>query len=269
MLAPAAEGPVVKGRAPAAEVPAADHPVVDHTAPRRLRADAARNHQRLIDAAAEVFAARGLDATLDDIARQAGVNVATAYRHFANKHELAREFLRQCIDRAVADAEEAAAQPDPWAGITLFLERSLEMIASNRALVDVLTRAYGGEHFTELLQRISPPLERLLARGRANGVVRADVAATDFPPMLEMLSAITGLGIPGLPRRYIGLILAGLRPGGEPLPGKPPTQEQLQRAAVKKVGAAAAAAPPIQAPSPAVSRSPAGGGRLRRRRPSC
>ena len=111
--------------------------------PRRLRADAARNRQRLIDAAAEVFAARGLDATLDDIARHAGVNVATAYRHFANKHELAHEFLGQCVDRAVAVAEESAAEPDPWAGLTMFLERSLEMIASNKALVDVLTRAYG------------------------------------------------------------------------------------------------------------------------------
>ena len=62
--------------------------------PRRLRADAARNRQRLIDAAEEVFAARGLDATLDDIARHAGVNVATAYRHFDSKHELARAFLQ-------------------------------------------------------------------------------------------------------------------------------------------------------------------------------
>src|ERR1700733_16320148 len=92
--------------------------------PRRLRADAVRNRQRLIDAAAEVFAARGLDATLDDIARHAGVNVATAYRHFANKHELAREFLRQCVDRAVAMAEQTAAEPDPWTGLTLFLQRS-------------------------------------------------------------------------------------------------------------------------------------------------
>jgi AcrR family transcriptional regulator len=248
----------------------ADNPVAHNTVPRRLRADAARNRQRLIDAAAEVFAARGLDATLDDIARQAGVNVATAYRHFANKHELAREFLSQCIDRAVAIAEEAAALPDPWAGLTLYLERSLELIASNRALVDVLTRAYGGEHFTELLQRTSPPLERLLARARDNGVVRADVAATDFPPVLEMLSAITGLGTaPGLPHRYIAVILAGLRPGGEPLPGEPPTQERLLQAAVQKVSASAAAAPPVQAPSPAVSRSPAGGGRPQRRRTSC
>lgn len=254
---------------PMIDAPVVDGPVVDDTGPRRLRADAARNHQRLIDAAAEVFAARGIDATLDDIAQQAGVNVATAYRHFANKHELAREFLRQCIDRAVADAEEAAAQPDPWAGLTLFLERSLELIASNRALVDVLTRAYGGEHFAELLQRTSPPLERLLARGRANGVVRADVAATDFPPLLEMLSAIIGLEAPGLPDRYIGLILAGLRPGGESLPGEPPTQDRLLRAAVQKVNGSDAAAPQGASPVPAVSRSAEAAGQPRRRRTSC
>lgn len=233
---------------PAAGVPVATVPAVGvragtvpaGTVPpgRRLRADAARNRQRLIDAAARVFAARGLDATLDDIARQAGVNVATAYRHFANKHDLAREFLRQCIDRAVAIAEAAAAQPDPWAGVTQFLERSLAMIASNRALVDVLTRAYDGEHFTELLQRTSPPLERLLARGRDAGVIRADLAATDFAPILEMLSAVTGRGAaPGLPNRYIGLILAGLRPGGEPLPGEPPTRQRLRQAATGEAGA--------------------------------
>src|SRR5579875_592045 len=108
---------------------------------RRLRADAARNRQRLIDAAAEVFAARGLDATLDDIARHAGVNVATAYRHFANKHELAHEFLAQCVDKAVALAEQAAAEPDPWQGLTLFIEQSLQMMTANRALGDVLTHA--------------------------------------------------------------------------------------------------------------------------------
>jgi AcrR family transcriptional regulator len=201
---------------------------------RRLRADAVRNRQRLIDAAAEVFAARGLDATLDDIARHAGVNVATAYRHFANKHELAQEFLRQCVDRAVAIAEAAAAEPDPWAGLTHFLERSLEMITSNRALVDVLKRTYGAEQFTEMIERTMPVLERLLARGRETGVVRADVAATDLPPILEMLSALTGHGVPGLPHRYIDLVLAGLRPSSEPLTGEPPTEELLRHVAATK-----------------------------------
>ena len=206
--------------------------------PRRLRADAARNRQRLIDAAEEVFSARGLDATLDDIARHAGVNVATAYRHFANKHELAHEFLGQCIDRATAVGEEAAAHPDPWDGLTQFLERSLELLASNRALVDVMTRAYDGEYFAELVRRTSAPLDRLLARCREAGVVRTDVTATDFAAIIEMLGAITDPGVPGLPylpHRYIGLILAGLRPSEERLPGEPLTQERLLEVATSKV----------------------------------
>ncbi len=207
----------------------------DAGGPRRLRADAARNRQRLIDAAAEVFAARGLDATLDDIARHAGVNVATAYRHFANKHELAREYLQQCVDRAAAIAADAAAQPDPWAGLTLFLQQSLELIASNRALVDVLTHAYGAEYFDELLTRTFGPLEQLLARGREAGAVRADVTATDFAAdHVHAERHHRPRRPPELPHRYIGLILAGLRPGPEPLPGEAPTEERLRQAAAAK-----------------------------------
>ena len=153
--------------------------------------------------------------------------MATAYRHFANKHELAHEFLRQCVDRAVGTAEDAAAEPDPWTGLTQFLERSLDMIASNRALVDVLSRTYGAEHFTEMLQRSWLRLEEVVARGGAAGVIRADVTVTDFPPILEMLGSVTGHGQPCLPHRYIGLILAGLRPDPEPLPGDPITPERL------------------------------------------
>ena len=80
--------------------------------PRRLRADAARNRQSLIDAAQRLFAARGLSVTLDDIAAEAGVNVATAYRHFANKHELAAAYIQQQIATAIAIADEAAAAAD-------------------------------------------------------------------------------------------------------------------------------------------------------------
>jgi len=101
----------------------------------------------------------------------------------------------------------------------------------------VLTRAYGAEYFAELLQRTFEPLAQLLARGRAAGVVRADVAATDFGPILEMLSAVTGLGTPGgpgLPHRYIGLILAGLRPSPDALPDGPPGPDLLQCVAAAK-----------------------------------
>jgi len=206
---------------------------------RHLRADAARNRQRLIEAAAEVFAARGLDATLDEIARHAGVNVATAYRNFSSKHELAREFLQSCVDEAVAIVAEAARAPDPWAGLGQFLERSVDQVVSNRALVDLVTHSHGAAHpyrdelFDQMHDRISGPLEELLARGRQAGVVREDISVNDFPPMLHMLASLIPLGAPGIPeppRRYISLMLAGLRPGA-PLDGEPPTQEQLRAAA--------------------------------------
>ena len=177
---------------------------------------------------------------MDDIARHAGVNVATAYRNFSSKHELAREYIRQCVGQTVAIAEESAADPDPWQGLILFLRRMLDTITSNQMLFDVLNHAYGTDHLDELLRRTAPPLEQLLARGRQAGAVRADVAATDFAPILEMLSAITG-DASGMQDRYIGLILAGLRPGHEPLSGEPPTVEFLVQAASDKGRAAASA----------------------------
>ena len=207
--------------------------------PRRLRADAARNRQRLIDAAEEIFAARGLDATLDDIARHAGVNVATAYRHFDSKHELARAFLQGTIDRAVTMAEEAAAVDDPLAGLGQFLGQALDLMAANRGLVDVLTNAYGAEWFSQQLHDlITGPIRELVSRGQQAGLVRADVDATDFAVILPMLSSVSdravvaGLDAPA--RRYLSLILAGLRPDGVPLPDRAPTDSELRAALAGK-----------------------------------
>jgi AcrR family transcriptional regulator len=207
--------------------------------PRRLRADAARKRQRLIDAAAEVFAARGLDATLDDIARHAGVNVATAYRHFDSKHELAREFLQATIDRAVALAEQAATVDDPLAGLAQFLEQAIDLMAANRGLVDVLTNDYGAEWFSEQLHAlITGPIRHLVSRAQQAGLVRADVDATDFAVILPMLSSVgdrhvvAGLADPA--RRYLALVLAGLRPDGAALPARAPTDAELQTALAHK-----------------------------------
>jgi AcrR family transcriptional regulator len=80
-----------------------------------------------------------------NIARHAGVNIATAYRHFANKHELARSFLADTLDQAAAITEEAAAANDPWAGLTRFLEQITDLITSNRCLPDLFTPACGTE----------------------------------------------------------------------------------------------------------------------------
>lgn len=210
-------------------------PVSDpNTKPRRLRADAARNRQALIDAAERLFAARGLAATLDDIAADAGVNIATAYRHFASKHELAEAFLQQTIDRTTAIAEQAAGTPDPWTGFTYFLEQILELMGDNRGLIDVFTQALGTEWFEQLQGRVRPLLTDLVARAQRAGSLRADVTAQDLGvilPMLGSITAPTSEAAATLRRRYLSLILAGLRPGGPALAGDPPTDADIRPSA--------------------------------------
>ena len=78
-----------------------------------MRRDAERNRQRILAAAAEVFTERGLDATLDEVARAAGVGVGTVYRRFPDKESLIEELFRDRVDAMVKLAEEALTEPDP------------------------------------------------------------------------------------------------------------------------------------------------------------
>jgi AcrR family transcriptional regulator len=199
--------------------------------PRRLRADAARNRQALIDAAQRLFTARGLSVTLDDIAAEAGVNVATAYRHFANKHELVGAFLRQKLDEALAIAERAAAAEDPWHGLTDFLSQTVELMTANRGLHDVFTPGYADEWLERLDERFEPPVRRLIARGREAGVLRGDIEPGDLGVVLQMLATVGDKPTDDqalLLRRYLELILSSLRPSEVPLSGIAPTPAQAR-----------------------------------------
>lgn len=201
--------------------------------PRRLRADAARNRQALIDAAQRLFAVRGLSVTLDDIAAAAGVNVATAYRHFANKHELAGAFLQEKIDQAVTIAEEAAAAADPWQGLTGFLGQALELLVANRDLHDVFTPGYADEWLDRLDDRIDPVLARLIKRAQDEGALREDIEPGDLGVILQMLATVSDIPSDDqqtLRRRYLELMLAGLRPAATRLPGVPPSPAQTREA---------------------------------------
>jgi AcrR family transcriptional regulator len=199
--------------------------------PRRLRADAARNRQALIDAAQRLFAARGLSVTLDDIAAEAGVNVATAYRHFANKHELAGAFLQQKIEEALAITEEAAVAEDPWLGLTGFLTRTLELLVANRGLHDIFSPGLADEWLERLDARVEPVLRGLIARGQEAGAVRDGVEPGDLAVALQMLATVSDIPTddqPMLLRRYLELILAGLRPSETPLPGTAPSPREAR-----------------------------------------
>ena len=211
--------------------------------PRRLRADAARNRQSLIDAAQHLFASRGLSVTLDDIAAEAGVNVATAYRHFANKRELAAAYIQQQIDLAIAIADESAELDDPWQGLTHFFQRTLDLMIANRGLHDILLPGMGSEWFVRLEERVRPVLSGLIARGQKAGAVRRDLQQGDVGVVVQMLAAVSDIPSPdpsALVGRYLALVLDGLRPGASKLPGEPPSQEELravhtaQRSEVRK-----------------------------------
>src|SRR6201996_6009941 len=116
----------------------ADETSQDGQGERRLRRDAERNRQRILAAAAEVFTEHGLDATLDEVARAAGVGVGTVYRRFPDKESLVAALFRERIDALVEVAEQACAAPDPWQGLVSYLEHIAATMAGDQGLRQLL-----------------------------------------------------------------------------------------------------------------------------------
>jgi AcrR family transcriptional regulator len=202
---------------------------------RPLRRDAARNRQRVLKAASEVFTERGLDVSLDEVARHAGVGVGTVYRRFRTKEDLVEALFVQRIDAVAALAEEAAKAPDPWSGLASFLEEAAEMLAGDSGLRQLLMFAtYGGDRVWYARQRNAPLVTRLVERVQAAGQLRSDLQPTDIPFILFMLAEATQFArqvSPEIWRRYLALVLDGLRPereGVTPLPVPALRPEELE-----------------------------------------
>ena len=194
--------------------------MTDVAASRPLRKDAARNRALLVQAAREVFAERGLEASLDDVARHAGLGVGTAYRHFANKHELAQAILTEAIDRIIALADAAAEADDPWAGVVSFLEGVAEAQNADRGLREILMGMHDPAQVERINERMREPLQVIVQRVKTTGRVRPDIEPSDLGVVVMMLCTvadITGGIAPELWRRYLPLLLDGLG-GNSPLP---------------------------------------------------
>ena len=191
-----------------------------------VRRDSARNRARLIEAAREVFAERGFGATLDDIARHAGLGTGTAYRHFPNKQALAAEVLAGATEQIAADAREALAIDDPWVALVTFFERNAERQARDRGLYEALTGRGDDETQARIWPSIISTVTELFARAQQAGVVRADAEPQDIAaifaflgPAFEMSRSVS----PDLWRRYLALMLDGLRATDRPpLPAAAP-----------------------------------------------
>lgn len=186
---------------------------------RPLRRDAERNRQRILEAASEAFNERGLEVSLDEIARYAGVGVGTVYRRFRTKEELVEALFLERLDSVAAIADDAFEAADPWSGLVSFMERMAELMAGDLGLRQMLIFAtYGRDLVAIARQRNAPLVERLVQRAQAAGQLRADVRPTDIPFIVFMLTEATHLvnaANPDIWRRYLALILDGMRPARE------------------------------------------------------
>jgi AcrR family transcriptional regulator len=206
----------------------------------RLRADAARNRQSLIDAAHAVYGQRGLDAPLDDIARYAGVGNATLYRHFPTRCALASAVFADTLHRVLDAAHEALRNPDPWAGFAAHVKFLCRLQATDRGLADLLTtEVAGAPELEDLRHRTHAAFARLARRARDSGQLRPDFVPQDI---LVLLIANAGLvhrtaqSAPNAWDRFTDLALDGLRAPAHPRHIAHPPTRQLMRQVMQNRG---------------------------------
>ena len=208
------------------------HPTSD----RPLRKDAQRNRQLIIDSARDLFARKGLEPSLNDVAHHAGVGVGTVYRRFASKEELLEAIFEDGLIQLAALAEEAMHYEDSWQGFVWFVEQMCQQTATDRGLREVaFSKRYAGCRVQAAQEHLVPALTRLVDRAQADGHLRPEIASADMPIMgllTGTVSEFAGEVRPDLWRRYVALFIEGLRrrPDQVPLPVEALSEAELDRA---------------------------------------
>lgn len=157
--------------------------------PKPLRADAVRNIEKIVRAARDVYAEQGPDAGLDEIARRAGVGIATLFRRFPDKAALLRAVLEQQFTQDVLPAiERGLGDEDPRRGLGVVIEAALTSAADEH---HVLTAARNAGIFTaETSARFFDALDPLVVRGQQAGVIREDLVPDDLKRIMGMLVSV-------------------------------------------------------------------------------
>jgi AcrR family transcriptional regulator len=200
-----------------------------------LRADAQRNLVRVLDAAREVFAEQGIDAPVTEIADRAGVGVGTIFRRFPTKDDLLVAVVEQRTAQLIDAADAALESSDPGAALRRFMETAAAMHISDVCWCDASdTDLFDREGIREQIDVLVGKMGELLTRAQTAGDVRSDVRALDIPVLL-MAVAKSGLmleaAVPGAWKRYLGIILDGLRPeAARPLPRRPLSRREFEGA---------------------------------------
>jgi AcrR family transcriptional regulator len=193
---------------------------------RPLRRVAEQNRQRLLDAASEVFAERGLEASVEEIARTAGVGMGTLYRRFPTKEALISALVHDVLTTMLELAREGTERPD-GTGLEYFLEAASAYQAGHRGCLARLWNA-GPEH--ELVQEVRRLIDDMLTGAKRHGRVRAEITSTDVTIVLWAVRGIietTQGRAPEAWQRHLDVYIAGLRPSADPLPDRGLSRERL------------------------------------------
>ena len=190
-----------------------------------MRSDAARNRQSLLAAAAAEFAEHGLDASVADIARRAGVGKGTVFRHFPTKDDLLAAIVHDRVETLTTAGERLLAEPDAGAALLEFLT----IAARQRQQLDLSFLAEAGDHNANAAGvhgRLRDTAQALVDRARDHGAVRADITGTDIMLLMcapNYVASYAPNASPDLWRRYLAIIFDGLRPqAAHPLPHPSP-----------------------------------------------
>ena len=177
-----------------------------------LRADARRNRERLIQVARSVFAARGSEASMEEIAKAADVGVGTLYRHFPRRIDLVEAVYREDVDGLVTLAEQVAQEDEPWEGLTRWLQAFVRYAQSKRTFLTELHEAFekNPDLALSLREKIGNASGLVLARAQAAGAARTDVDQGDLMQLVGGM-CMSRTGNLAQNERLLTLVLDGLR----------------------------------------------------------
>ncbi|MGW7549331.1 TetR/AcrR family transcriptional regulator [Streptomyces sp. NPDC054770] len=199
-----------------------------------LRRDAQRNRDAIVAAARKAFAAQGLDASLEGVAREAGVAIGTLYRHFPRRLDLVEELFTAKFTELLTAAEEAAAMDDAWEGFCHYLEKLCELQACDRAFNDLVSarlpvHALGRGMFERAGERAA----QIFRKAQEQGVLRDDVTPEDLAFVIWSQAGIiqaTRAVAPNAWRRHLHLLLDAFRAQcAHELPEPPLTPRQVDQ----------------------------------------
>lgn len=187
---------------------------------RRPRADAVRNRQLVLSAAADAFAARGADVPLEDIARSAGVGIGTLYRHFPTRDALVEAVYRNEIDVLCERADELLETMPPDLALAEWMRLFVRHVATKKGMLSVLKPLLGSNpsFFDQTRGRATAAATKLLEAGVAAGTVRGDIDGGDLIRAVGGICMSTDQERSEASERLVGLLFDGLRRGAASSP---------------------------------------------------